>query len=144
MRGTPRGPVVRDRGQALVEFAFGIMIFLMLFIGMIDIGRGVFMFNGVAQAAREIARETSIYPGDGTLGSSAESLAMVVAQRSLVPGLETPTYDCVDIAGALQLDECRPGDWVRVTTTTSFQPAVPFLVAFGPFVLTSSSTAEIQ
>jgi hypothetical protein len=139
-----RRPAGEERGQALVEFAFGIMVFLMLFIGMIDIGRGVFMFNGVAQAAREIARETSIYPGDGTLGSSTESVAMVATQRGLVPGLGAPTYECVDIAGTLQVDECRPGDWVRVTTTTSFQPAVPFLVAFGPFVLTSSSTAEIQ
>lgn len=134
----------RDGGQALVEFAFGIIVFLMLFIGMIDIGRGVFMFNGVAQAAREIARETSVHPGDGSIGASTQSVAMYATQRTLVPGLATPTYQCVDIAGALVLEDCQPGNWVRVTTTTTFQPAVPFLVPFGPFVLSSSSSAEIQ
>lgn len=132
------------RGQALVEFAFAIIVFLMLFIGMIDIGRGVFMFNGVASAAREIARETSVYPGDAGIGASAESVAMYATQRALVPGLTAPTYECLDISGSLVVDGCQPGDWVRVTTTTTFQPAVPFLVPLGPLVLTSSSSAEIQ
>lgn len=137
-------PEPADRGQALVEFSFGIIVFMMLFIGMIDLGRGVFMFNGVAQAAREIARETSVYPGGGALGAGAESIAIVVIQQGLVPGLGAPVYQCFDIAGVLQVDDCQSGDWVRVTVSTTFQPAVPFMAAFGPFVLDSSSSAEIQ
>ncbi len=121
-----------------------IIVFLMLFVGIVDLARGVFMFNGVSQAAREIARETSVYPGTGALGASAETVAMVATQRGMVPGLGTPTYECVDIAGATQADACQPGDWVRVTTSTTFRPAVPFLAGLGPFVLSSSSSAEIQ
>lgn len=135
-----------ERGQALVEFSFGIIIFIMLFIGMIDLARGVFMFNGVSQAAGEIARETSIYPGDGALGASAESVAIYQVQRGLVPGLTVTAsdFECYDIEGVLQLDSCKPGDWVRVTAKTTFVPAIPFVGAFGDIILTSTSSAELQ
>jgi hypothetical protein len=133
-----------ERGQALVEFSIGILVFLALFIGMIDLARGVFMYNGVSQAAREIARETSVHPGAGALGDSAESAAAFATQRGLVPGLQTPTFACYDLAGVMQFDTCRPGDWVRVTTTTRFQPSLPFLTALVSLDLSSSSSAEIQ
>jgi len=133
-----------QRGQALIEFAFAITVFTMGFIGLLDIAQGVFVFNGVSQAAREIARETSVHPGTGALGASAQSVAMVNTQRALVPRLTTPTYECFDIAGTAQTDECQAGDWVRVTATTVFQPALPVLAMLGPFNLSSSSSAEIQ
>jgi Flp pilus assembly protein TadG len=134
----------REGGQALIEFAFAIMVFTMGFIGLLDVAQGVFVFNGVSQAAREIARETSVHPGGGSLGASAESIAMVSTQRRLVPRLQGPVYQCVDIAGAAVPDACQSGDWVRVTATTVFQPALPLLAMLGPFTLTSTSSAEIQ
>ena len=133
-----------QRGQALIEFAFAITVFMMAFIGLLDLAHGVFVYNGVSQAAREIARETSVHPGDGAIGASTETIAMVGTQRGLVPRLQTPVYECVDIAGTLVLDDCQPGDWVRVTATTVFQPALPILAMLGPFTLSSSSSAEIQ
>jgi Flp pilus assembly protein TadG len=133
-----------QRGQALIEFTFAILVFMMAFIGLLDLAQGVFAFNGVSQAAREIARETSVHPGTGSLGASAESIAMVSNQRGLVPRLQTPVYQCVDIAGASVADACQAGDWVRVTATTVFQPALPLLAMLGPFTLTSTSSAEIQ
>ena len=140
--GRQRRPT--QRGQTLVEFAFGLIIFTMLFVGMIELARAVFMFNGVSQAARELARETSVHAGLSTLGSSDESAAALVIQRQLVPGLQPPLYECVDIAGAMQFDTCVPGDWVRVTATARFQTAIPFLGALGPFMFSSTSSAEIQ
>ncbi|MGZ8567620.1 MAG: TadE/TadG family type IV pilus assembly protein, partial [Actinomycetota bacterium] len=136
-----RGPRGRDRsrGQALIEFSFGIMIFLALFVGMIDLARAVLMFNGVASAAREIARETSIHPGSGDLGDSAESLAAVTIQKRLVPGFQDPEYQCFDIEGVLQVDACQSADWVRVNATAVFHPALPVLTMLGPLTLTSSS-----
>jgi Flp pilus assembly protein TadG len=133
-----------DGGQALVEFSLGILVFLMVFVGMIDLARGVFVFNGVSEAAREIARETSVHPGTGALGSSPQSTSVYQTQRLLVPGLAAPTYTCYDIAGALQTDACQPGDWVRVTATSTFRPSMPLLAMLGPFTFSSSSSAEIQ
>lgn len=46
----------RGRGQALVEFALVIPIFLLLLVAAFDLGRAVFAYNSVTNAAREGAR----------------------------------------------------------------------------------------
>jgi len=133
-----------QHGQAVAEFALTVGIFVVLLIGALDLGRGVYLFNGVSEASREIARATSIFPGGTSLGSSGETAAVVATQRSLVPGLATPTYDCIDIAGTSQTGTCGGGKWVRVTVSAPYQPATPLLAIFGSMTFTSSSSAEIQ
>jgi hypothetical protein len=137
---------LRDRqgGQGLAEFALTATVFMFLLIGALDIGRGVYIFNGVAEAAREIARTTSIFPGGATLGSSSETADAVALQRGLVPGLGTPTFACTDIAGASQTGMCSGGKWVEVTISAPYQPATPLFVIFGSMTFTSSSSAEVQ
>ena len=76
----------RDAGQGLVEFALGITIFLTILIGLVDLARAAFLFNGVSDAARELARVTSVHPGS-PLGASADTTSAVSAERALVPGL---------------------------------------------------------
>jgi len=46
----------RGRGQALVEFALVIPIFILVLVGILDLGRGVFALNTVSNAAREAVR----------------------------------------------------------------------------------------
>jgi TadE-like protein len=132
------------RGQGLVEFSFAIIIFLTVFVGIIDMARGVFTFNGVSEAAREITRETSVHPGTGAIGTSDETVAMVATQRGLVQGLSVTSYSCIDLAGDPVSGTCKPGDWVRVSVEAPFHPVLPLLSALGPIVLTSVSSAEIQ
>ena len=131
------------RGQGLVEFALGITVFLTLFIALVDLARAAFLFNGVSDAAREIARVTSVHPG-ATLGTSAESAATVVNERGLVPGLTVTSYTCIDLAGATVTGTCQPGNWVRVSVRTSFNAIMPLFSAFGPVTFTTSSSAKIQ
>ena len=131
-------------GQGLVEFAIGITMFLTILIGLVDLARAAFLFNGVSDAARELARVTSVHPGDPSLGSSAETSAAVSAERALVPGLVVNSYACIDIAGAPVTDTCRPGNWVKVSVQTTFQPILPVLSAFGPFTFATASSAKIQ
>jgi Flp pilus assembly protein TadG len=133
-----------QRGQGLVEFAIGITIFLTLLIGIVDLARGVFTFNGVAEAAREITRETSVHVGSGALGTSTDTTAMIAVQQGLVPGLTVASFACVDLAGANVSGSCKPGDWVRVTVQAPFVPVLPLLTALGPITLGSVSSAEIQ
>lgn len=133
-----------QHGQGLVEFAIGITIFLTLLIGIVDMARGVYVFNGVSEAAREITRETSVHLGSGALGASTESVAMVAIQRGMVPGLTVTSYVCVDLAGSTVSSTCKPGDWVRVSVEAPFIPVLPLLAALGPITLTSVSSAEIQ
>ena len=105
----------REHGQALVEFSLAIVIFLVLLMAIVDLGRGIYMFNGVSQAAREIARVASVHPG--TTFGGPELTAVVQTQKKLIPNLGNPTYSCVDIDGAPGLDPKyrhlpvgRPGD----------------------------------
>ena len=91
----------RSRGQALVEFALALPIFLMLMMAVFDLGRAIYMYNGVAQAARELARVTSVYPGTpGALGSTTQTAAVLATQKALIPSLGNPTFTCVDIDGS--------------------------------------------
>ena len=60
------------RGQALVEFSLAVTVFLLLMMAIVDFGRGIYMYNGVSQAAREVARTTSVHPGS-PLGSSTDA-----------------------------------------------------------------------
>jgi len=139
--GSRRRP---SRGQSLVEFALGITVFLAILIGLVDLARAAFLFNGVSDAAREIARVTSVHPGTATLGSSTETTSSVSGERALVPGLTVTSYDCIDLAGASVSGTCQSGDWVKVSVRTSFQPILPLLAPFGPITFTTASSAKIQ
>ncbi|HEY8438092.1 MAG TPA: TadE/TadG family type IV pilus assembly protein [Candidatus Limnocylindrales bacterium] len=134
----------RATGQGLVEFALGITIFLTILIGLVDLARAAFLFNGVSDAAREIARVTSVHPGSTGLGTSSETSTAVSNERVLVPGLTVQSYTCIDLAGAAVSGTCQPGNWVKVAVRTSFQPILPLLSAFGPISFSTASSAKIQ
>jgi hypothetical protein len=127
-----------------VEFALGITIFLTILIGLVDLARAAFLFNGVSDAAREIARVTSVHPGSTGLGTSSETSTAVSNERVLVPGLTVQSYACIDLAGATVTGTCQPGNWVKVSVRTSFQPILPLLSAFGPISFSTASSAKIQ
>lgn len=46
----------RSRGQALVEFALVVPIFVLILVGILDLGRGVYAYNTLNNAAREGSR----------------------------------------------------------------------------------------
>lgn len=141
----------RDRGQTLVEFSLALIPFLFLLMGVVDLGRGIYTNNGVAEAAREIARVTSVHQCTGPCTSatwSAETLAVVNTQKGLIPGLATAgiTIDCVDMANAAVTvaagESCPGGDFIRVATTTTFRLVSPILPVPNP--MTVGSTAHQQ
>jgi Flp pilus assembly protein TadG len=141
----------REGGQTLVEFSLVLIPFMFLLMGVIDLGRGIYTSNGVAQAAREIARAASVHPCVAPCTSatwSAEILESVSTQRALVPGLKASdiTIDCVWITDAVYTvtpgTTCPDGKYVRVQTSTSFKLVTPLLPIPNPF--TVSSTAHVQ
>lgn len=138
-----------ERGQALVEFAVVLIPFLVILMGIVDLGRGIYVMNGTAQAAREIARVTSVHPYSicCDLGSSSQSQQVIAVQRGLIPGLAiSPSTDiaCVDASDAVKADDtCRPGDYVRVHVTAPFSPVTPLVSAFGTHTFESYSRIQI-
>lgn len=139
-----------SRGQSLVELSLVLIPFMFLLLGIVDLGRGIYIYNGVGQAAREIARTTSVHSCTGspcTLGNSPETAATVATQKNLVPGLSDATaviaYQCVDILDAAQSNTaCVSQDFVRVTVSVRFQVLTPLLGLAGP--MTFNSTSHIQ
>ena len=137
----------RSGGQALVEFSFAIILFLIILMAVLDFGRAIYMYNGVSQAAREIARTTSVHPvplAGGGLGSSAETASVIATQQGLIPGLQDPTFACVDISGAPVSGACLSGDSVKVTIHAPYQAVTPLLSFLGGFDLASSTSIKIQ
>lgn len=129
-------------GQALVEFALALPIFLLILVALFDFGRGVYTYNGLSEAAREISRITSVYPGL-TLGASPETADRVAVQKGLTPGMSDPAFACVKVDGTPSSDlPCTTGDYVRVTVSTVYQP-VTLLGFGGAFTLTASSSSVI-
>jgi len=56
----------RGRGQALVEFAIIIPLFLVLLMGILDFGRVVWATTSLASSAREAARYAIVHGGSAT------------------------------------------------------------------------------
>ena len=133
-----------EKGQALVEFSLALIPLLMMLLGTFDVGRGIYVYNAVAEATREVARATSVHVGDPT-GSSTQTAAVVTKQQSLVPHLSSATFACVDISGAAVSHEpCQGGDGVKVTMSAPFSLITPILSSFmGPWTFSSSSTIVI-
>jgi len=137
-------------GQALPEFALVFPILALLIFGIIDLGRGIYMYNGVSQAAREIARSASVHPGS-PLGSSPETIDVMNVQRGLVPGIRAGSlgikFHCEALDGTTIPGDgaggCAAPDVVRVEVIAQYSP-VALLGFGGPLTLSSSSSNQVQ
>jgi Flp pilus assembly protein TadG len=141
----------RTRGQALVEFSLALIPFLLILMGIVDLGRGIYMSSGVTQAAREIARVTSVHPCNTatcSLGNSPETIATIATQQRLVPNLTSSsvTIACSTVSDATvtstALTPCASGNFIRVTVSVPYTALTPILSMVAPQTLTS--TAHIQ
>lgn len=160
-----RGQTTRGRrGQALVEFSLVLVPFLLMVLGILDVGRGIYVYNSVAEAAREIARVTSVHPGsctntDGTPCDwmpttsdwSSQMQAVVATQESLVPGLTAGeiAIACTDLANvtynSAQCYSGTVGRYVQVTISVPFNVvALDFLPVKQTITFTSVSHVQMS
>lgn len=124
-----------------------------MLMGVVDLGRGIYTSNGVAQAAREIARTASVHQCIGPCSSatwSTETVQTINTQRALVPGLtaSSVTVDCVDVTDTAVTvpsgESCLAGDYVRVQVNVSFRLVTPFLPVPNPLTVTSTAHVQVQ
>lgn len=140
----------KERGQALVEFTLAITVFVFLMMGVLDFGMAIYKYNGVSQAAREIARVASVHQGSSF--SSPEITAVEATQQGLIPGLIVSTPTCTDIAGnsvSFITDKsgnqlCPATAFVTVTVTSPYKAVTPLLGLLGTWTMKGSSSAQIQ
>jgi Flp pilus assembly protein TadG len=141
---TPAVRAERERGQALVEFALSISVFLMLLMAVFDFGRAIYTTNGLAQAAREVARTASVHPGSSDWSDQAKQT--IATQKALVPGLTFPMWKCVDsestddTAGTTEL--CNENEYIVVTAQSSYTP-ISLLGFLGTLNLEAKSRAQV-
>jgi Flp pilus assembly protein TadG len=91
------------RGQGLVEFALVFPILMLMLLGLVDLGRAVFAYNTITNAAREGAR----------LGIVNQDEAKIeLRARNLAPTADGATSPIVimfsDSGSATDADDCAP------------------------------------
>ena len=64
------------RGQSLVEFALILPIFLLIIFGIIDLGRGVFAYNAIQNAAREGVRVAIVDQNEDVIADEVQDHAV--------------------------------------------------------------------
>ena len=149
------GPVdarqVRISGQALVEFALLLPIFLVLFAVALDAGRLFFANVTLENAAREGAFYGAANPRcDADKTGCADPRNVTYRLRQDLSGLEGSTdvtIECYDGAGILRaaIDDCTSGDVYKVMLEYPFELLTPFATAIvgNSFTLTASAHAVV-
>jgi len=128
------------RGQSLVEMALLLPVLLLLSVVTLDMGRGVYYYSVIYNAAREGARYGIVHQQPYNT-SPLDTVGIEAAVRKLAIGLDED-----------QLKVPEPvitGDLLQVTVTYKFQLVTPFARYFvschpGCINLTSSSTMLIE
>ena len=87
-----------DRGQTLVEFALIIPIVLLFMLGLLDLGRIVFINNSLSDGARDGARHAAIRPRDADYCARVDD-AVRSATRGQALTPYTVTFTTIDGGG---------------------------------------------
>lgn len=103
------------RGSTMVEFALGFTVFLLLVLGMLDLGRGVWAWNTLVYATREGARYAIVHGASSDSPATASDIEEQV--RSFAVGLDSSQ---LTITTTWQPTN-SPGDRVLVQSNYSFQ-----------------------
>lgn len=120
------------RGQSLTEFALILPVFLLVLVGLLDIGRAIYAYNTVANAARTAARVAIVDQDPVTVEKSAVDNAAGLGLQ-WTPGVGSS--DVVFTNCAVQY--CQ----ASVTVNWDFEPITPLIGdLFNP---TISSTASM-
>ncbi len=122
----------RPRGQALVEFALILPVFLLLFLIAADVGRLFFSYIEINNAAREGAAYAATNPSY-TSEIQAHILQETNSQSQAGAGsISAPTVTCQDATGALIACSAAagglgPGNTVTVGVTEPFTFLTPMV-----------------
>lgn len=90
MKLLERNKAAAGRGQALVEFAVIIPIFLLLLVAIFDLGRAVFAYNTLTNAAREGARIAIVNQYEPSIIKRAKDQTAIVELND--PSVEIDFY----------------------------------------------------
>jgi Flp pilus assembly protein TadG len=149
-----------SRGQSLVEFSLVFPIIVLLVVGFFEIGRAVFAYNIIANAARQAVRVAVVNQlSDVTECDSSRPVedpyephwslrgCAIVAGSAL--GISTSNVSVAYEAPPGTTLDCDPtlhvGCIATVTVTYDFAVATPFVnLLIGPIAMSQSSSMPIE
>jgi hypothetical protein len=158
-RGRRRQPA-STRGQSLVEFALVFPIIILLIAGFFEIGRAVFAYNTIANAARQGARVATVnqlanvtecdesWPIDDPYQPHWSIRGCVILAAKTL-GISTSNVSVSYAAPPDTTLTCSPtlhvGCIVSVTVTYHYTIATPFVSKLiGPITMTQTSAMPVE
>ena len=141
----------RQGGQTLVEFALVFPIFLLILLAIFDIGRGVFAYTSVTNAAREGARLAIVNQGTGLPEQRVRAQSSVAESSDADGTVISVDYVRADSNGDPTATACPTpvpiGCLAIVTYETTFRPITPVIrqILFANGVtLTATSVLPVE
>jgi Flp pilus assembly protein TadG len=164
----------RERGQGLAEIGLVLPIIVLLLIAVFDMGRAVYAYNTITDAARQGARVAvvnQLYPGDADAQCSesmpvedsnptgnptwsaracaaASALALGVGPSQVAISYSPPSGVTLDCPAGPSPSASAPfhvGCMVSVTVTYQWAPITPLIGTFiGPITMQATSKMPIE
>jgi Flp pilus assembly protein TadG len=161
----------RTRGQALVETALILPLFLTMLLGVVDMGRAVWATTSLASAAREAARFAIVHggststacpvgkPGPDTVipvadascpfpSPSTKSIIAAGAAAAIAGGTNVTVTVCYGVGCVGNTDTAGAnnarGQSVTVVVSSTVDLVVPSLLGRSSFSLSGSSTMVVN
>jgi len=131
---------LQQRGQSLVEFAMIIPIFLLLAVVIFDLGRSIYYYSAIHNAAREGARYGSVNKEDWS--------GMRAAAQKYAVGVGLTAADIAYTGwGPDEIVNSYANPTVEVTINYTFSPATPLVSNFltgGVITLTGNAIMRTE
>jgi Flp pilus assembly protein TadG len=136
------------RGQALVEFALVIPIFLLLLMALFDMGRAVFAFNTLTNAAREGARIAIVNQDVNSITDRAKAQTQIVELDDPSVSIQfrkTNTNGTPDMSSGGDCSPAAVGCLAIVSFQATYRPITPIIsnIVFGNGV-TFTATSQLS
>lgn len=136
------------RGQALVEFAFVIPIFLLLLFGIFDVGRVVWATNTDEQAAREASRFAIVNGANKKPPADKPTIAAVATNSAVAAGASVTVTICYGAGCSGNTDVAGAGNTRGTPVTVVVRSQVPLVagafLGLGTFQVSGSSTMLVN
>jgi hypothetical protein len=158
----------RSKGQALVEFAIIIPVFLFLLMGIVDFGRVIWANTSLAAAAREAARYAIVHGGSSSAdcpvgppgpdspsttastscpypSPSVQSIVDAATNAAMAGGSAVTVSVCYSNPGMAGCTGTNArGQTITVTITSTVNLITPALLGVSSFGVSGSSTMVIN
>ena len=136
----PNSRIVTEGGQSMVEFALVLPIFLLVVLGLFDLGRAVYYHSTMSNASREAVRLAIVDQNVPLIEQRAVDTAVGVPISVADVSVE---FLAPDLAASTTCSAAPHdiGCVVAVEITHTFQPATPFV---GPLSLRAETHQPIE